>query len=342
MAKGKDRPAAVPAPSPPTGASPPPLKLAEPSGPVPQEPAPTAVQPAPNLLDRLRSLQSVHHPADPDFVIEPTNIPDGMLMRLGRVDSLVREFSDVIAMDIETIPDPDLIAQFAPALEFRYGNVKDPEKRRQIEEDAAAKATELYALNPHVSRVLSIHLAEITRRPQTEDWAIGCGSLFLSELSDAAEIELLSMALRHMTKWINSRTRRSILLTFNGATFDLPFVNRRCLIHRLNTPFPWTCNRYKVAERPFSTMAKPSHFDIRAFLANTTPGATFAEFRPGNLDYYSRLFFGTGKTDDYPHDRLWELWASDPARFIACGEDDVVRTFGLGVVAIRDASFPGE
>lgn len=231
-----------------------------------------------------------------------------------------------LAIDIETIPDQDLMDRFLPPPDVALGNLKDPAK---IEEKiAAAKRQQIdeAALNPHLARIVSIHFAERQkeRNGPSNRWTIGLwDSQTIPEAgeqpgfaNDWKELFLIDRFWKYAATHFEKDDAR--IVTFNGASFDIPFILRRSLLLGISPTVEIETNKYRV------TSSSSNHIDIRRVLAETMPGAGLADFAPGNLDYYGKLLIGKGKKEGCDG-RLVAEWyaAGNYQNIIEYGEHDV-------------------
>lgn len=177
-----------------------------------------------------------------------------------------------IAIDIETAPDPALLAEI-PEPEVALGNLKDPAKI--AEKIAAAKAAQVEraALDPYFARVLVVSTA----------WRVDNDNS-ISALSFIAWPDKERWAFTEFWEHLHSFER---FATFNGAGFDLPFLRVRSALHGLRTP--------RIDTGRYSTIDPAAeHLDVYRFLAEQAPG-----YGPGsplgykqNLDFFARRLLG--------------------------------------------------
>ena len=254
-----------------------------------------------------------------------------------------------VFFDIETRPDPDLIAAFSPDLDVKYGNTKDPDKRRAIEVEAEQKQTAEAALNPHVSRVMAVAAGWLY-----DDGRVEVDARVAPGPGDKPEADLLA--------WLGGALDcHSMFGTFNGLSFDCPYLARRAaLLPYKSIPAQsfvrasgdksyWGATG--INARYPDTLAKHAstiHVDVRMLLAGSLPGNSPAQFRRGDLTYYCRLFGLLGKDGaclgDFadwltPEDRavdhakMWQLWEANTAagheQIERLVTGDVRRTIGL-------------
>lgn len=114
----------------------------------------------------------------------------------------------VIALDIETMPNPDMIDRL-PVPEIKTGNLKDPEKIAKKLEEAKTKQIEDMALSPLYGKIACCGL-------------IGKNPEFLIGTEEDIIISILDV--------LNSNE----ICTWNGINFDIPFIYKRSLILGIN------------------------------------------------------------------------------------------------------------
>jgi len=119
-----------------------------------------------------------------------------------------------IVFDIETIPNRDMVSRL-PAIEIKAGNLKDPAKIAEKEKAAKQEQIEKMALSPLWGRICAWNMAD------GENAAFGAGACISSE-TDEEETKLIEDALYKLSG------RR--IITYNGTSFDLPFLYRRAVI----------------------------------------------------------------------------------------------------------------
>jgi len=121
------------------------------------------------------------------------------------------------AIDIETIPNPDMVDSL-PEPTVAYGNAKDPEKRAAKLAEAKVAQVDKMALNPLYGKVCAAGI---------------CGDGFSDSFSTTDEPGLI--------KWIFDHVGERIC-TWNGNGFDLPFLYKRALL--LSVPAPCSLGKW--------------------------------------------------------------------------------------------------
>ena len=144
------------------------------------------------------------------------------------------------ALDIETIPNPEMIDRL-PEPKPKYGNTKDPAKRAVIDADAKTAQIAGMGLNPLYGKVcaVAIHGEDYSQSICTED-----------------ELGMVAWAFENMG---------SRICTWNGNSFDMPFLYKRAMI--LKVPVP--CAMGKWTKRYYCDM----HCDLMEIFASWNPGS---------------------------------------------------------------------
>lgn len=106
-------------------------------------------------------------------------------------------------------------------VEVKYGNTKDPDKRREKEMETVAKAGSRMALDPFFGSIACASFCVI------KDGQVKAVTVF-SE--DIGEEDVIKYFIRQVT---NQPTR---IVTFNGSNFDLPFMAVRAAILGVEIP----------------------------------------------------------------------------------------------------------
>ena len=184
-------------------------------------------------------------------------------------------FSTRIAFDIETQPNPAAVASM-PEPEVKCGNLKDPvkiaEKIREAKEEQASRA----ALDPHFGRVVCISIAHQTDKEFVQ-------TLIRQDVAhegvDAAEHTLL----KWFWDYIRAISDHVQIITFNGASFDVPFLTRRSRLLGIR-PVHINCHPYQVVDPTCD------HFDVYRYLDETGTGNPCNVKK--NLRFYCREFLG--------------------------------------------------
>jgi hypothetical protein len=183
-----------------------------------------------------------------------------------------------LAFDIETAANPERVAELPPP-DCRTGNLKDPIKIREKEEQVRRDQVERMALDPHFARVCAVAISEFT-----PDGVLATDVQIVSPIRDAVDEE------RELIRWFWDQARHaSAFLTFNGSGFDVPFLLRRSLILGLrpvHIPYGRHC-------------ADPAgeHLDLMQLLQGSEVGASWNGSPPTgrrtNLQTYVREILGT-------------------------------------------------
>jgi predicted PolB exonuclease-like 3'-5' exonuclease len=191
----------------------------------------------------------------------------------------------IAAFDIETIPNLSMCS-LLPDVEPNK-TLKDPEK---VAADILAKKKaqiDKMGLDPLFGRVFCFAFANDEHK----------GGYVLSELDDDHEREMV----QRIMKVIGQDGMR--LVTFNGVSFDLPFVYKRAIVLGVNPanfgapPLSAWTKRY----------ASENHFDLMKLWCQWESGSYIG------LDTLAKVLLGGGKVEidfaDFP-----ELLKSEPGR----------------------------
>ncbi|MCK4521378.1 MAG: hypothetical protein KAU20_02305 [Nanoarchaeota archaeon] len=127
-------------------------------------------------------------------------------------------------IDIETAPDMKMV-KWLPDPDVKYGNTKDEEKRKVMRDDAVMRQIQGMDLSPLSGTVVCAVIVQ--------DGTVI--SECLVEKKGLTEWELLDLVFDNMRL---SGTANPTLCTWNGTSFDLPFLYKRAMIHDklLNSP----------------------------------------------------------------------------------------------------------
>ena len=178
---------------------------------------------------------------------------------------------DVFAYDIETIPNTSIV-HLLPEPEVKYGNTKDPEKRKVIDEKAKKKQIGSMALSPFFGRICSfaVHGNKISRYTVME------------KISDETERELIKDT---FSLFANKKEYQPLIITWAGKDeFDMRFLYTRAAI--LNVQAPAGVPSYEVMCKKFDNH---NHIDLMTVLCGW--GNRF------KLDVAAQIFFGEKKLD---------------------------------------------
>jgi DNA polymerase elongation subunit (family B) len=174
-----------------------------------------------------------------------------------------------LAFDIETGANRDREADL-PDPEVAIGNLKDPEKIAAKQGEAKTNQVAKMALDPHFSRILCASVAmridgDIVAQTMFRDRA--------NEDTDAAERQVIEWLHEHVA------TTRGRVLTYNGAGFDVPYINRRCMILNM-PPIRIEANKYRVRT------AADDHLDLFQALTEDGPATICSR----SLKFFVREF----------------------------------------------------
>jgi uncharacterized protein YprB with RNaseH-like and TPR domain len=193
-----------------------------------------------------------------------------------------------LTIDIETMAGANA-AQLITAPKAP-GNYKDPEKIAEYEANALANAVDNAALNIFANQVISIGT-----------WTESAGAnIVIAKTRDEERFHLAALGLL-----ISNNGYRRPTVTFNGRYYDLPCIQIRALIHKLDFPkldlFPaW----------------KSPHIDLMDLL-------TFGgKFPKQSLDFYCRVFgIDTDESED-----VKAIHGRDVRRLVAEGRWDLIES----------------
>lgn len=193
------------------------------------------------------------------------------------------------ALDIETISNVDLIASL-PEPEVALGNIKDPDKVREKVAEVKKKQIDKMGCNPLYGRICSFSIFSETEKLYRT----------IKEATDSEEIELINDIFKVLTI---GQEEPTVIITWNGYDFDLPFIFKRAALLRVEKPqytppLAYWNRRYK----------HDTHIDLMRELNNW-------ESCGMNLNQAGLSFLGKGKTErDY----------STYAELIKTGQGDLI------------------
>lgn len=226
----------------------------------------------------------------------------------------------LIAFDIETARIDELAATL-PEPEVALGNLVDPLKIQAKKDAAKASQLEKMALDPRFSRVIC---ASVAIRDQA-----GGTLQFTMAVSDFphGETDLL------MWLW-NTIVSDATVCTFNGASFDVPFITWRSFL--LDVPFARIeTNKYRV------TSPSCGHLDVYRLLQDWEPCGDSNPLQiKRNQAFYAKQLLGRecpyGEPDK---SKLGELIANGQADVIKqINEWDAMTTLLLAEKVLQLAS----
>jgi len=160
-----------------------------------------------------------------------------------------------LVVDIETVgQEPDSLAP--RALEILFQRLKDGEPDPDELERRRRALVERFGLDPATGRIVCIGLLDLSRgREQV--------------LSGNNERRLLM----DFWEWLR-RFPPELFVTFNGKSFDFPFINLRSALLQVAPSLP-------LPTRPYRTSP---HFDVREVLSAGDRS------RPGTLEFFCTIF----------------------------------------------------
>ena len=160
-----------------------------------------------------------------------------------------------LVVDIETVGlDEDQIP--ARALEILFGSLCHPDAGEDAFEERRREAVERFGLDPTTGRIVCIGLLDVE-----------------STCKEAYYGTDEKMLLTSFWEYL-ARTQPELFVTFNGKSFDFPYIIIRSAILELMPSMALPIQRYTT--RP--------HFDVREVLAGND------RHRRGTLDYFCAVF----------------------------------------------------
>lgn len=163
-----------------------------------------------------------------------------------------------LVIDIETMANPDAIALLPePSIDAR---LKDPAKVAEAKAEAKAKQIEKMALSPLTGKIA----------------AVGLYGELGGEVVIADEVTMLNAAY--------DAIKTSTIITYNGKSFDIPFIFKRGIILGLS----WaTIPEMKLYTDRYKSGA--AHIDLMTEFCN------YGEYE--KLDNLARFILGSGKIE---------------------------------------------
>lgn len=211
--------------------------------------------------------------------------------------------------DIETIPNVDVWQRMDPPA-VKYGNTKDVEKRKEMEDKAIKRQIEGMGLSPFTGRICAYWV--ISFDPLQKEQPDSKGKLTY-DLSDASEKIILKELISDLGL---DKFNDSFLVSFNGMEFDIPFIYGRSMLlglDALKQPLGyWT---KKFSNEP--------HYDIRKVLTNWEYQAK------GSLDYFCKMILNKSK-DEPPYSEFLNMYkAKKQAAILESCKQHVQMTYEL-------------
>ena len=177
----------------------------------------------------------------------------------------------IIALDIETIPNADMIARL-PEPEVALGNLVDPAKIAAKKEAAKSKQVEAMALDPLYGRVCCVCLVR-------EDGATE--TIMPESATDENERSVIVQVLDTI------RNPEARLVTWNGNGFDMPFLYRRAMILGVSPSY--------IGAPPLSAWTKKYGNDKHIDMMHIWCGDTGNKF--ASLESVASAILGEGKNE---------------------------------------------
>lgn len=161
----------------------------------------------------------------------------------------------MLVVDIETVGRSE--EEIPPrALEILFRSLRQPEASEEEIEARRREAIDRFGLDPTTGRIVCIGLLDLeTSRSEA--------------YSGTDERGLLASFWQFL-----DRRRPEVFITFNGKSFDFPFINIRSAILGVAPTLPLPTRRYSTQP----------HFDVREVLAGNE------RHRRGTLDYFCAIF----------------------------------------------------
>lgn len=191
-----------------------------------------------------------------------------------------------IAIDFETIPDDDALAEAPPEFEPRK-NLKDPEKIRQDIERKEAEWEEDRIKNFSVD----FRRARIVAAGAVWNAGGAVGERAWTAPDEEAEAKLLFEVWQLIRGAMFSG---AVLVTFNGLSFDVPLLYWRSMKLGVVPLVP----KWKFSKR----FVDHPHFDIRAVLGD------FDRYSKGGLDDYARWLGIASPKTEMDGSAVWDAY----------------------------------
>jgi DNA polymerase elongation subunit (family B) len=175
------------------------------------------------------------------------------------------------AWDIETVPNKEMI-EFLEPIEAP-ATYKKPEVIAAYIEEGRKKQIEKMGLSPLTGRVASTSICSADKKYFK----------VLPEITDAAEIELVSHILESFALGVSQET--NLFVTWNGFSFDFPFVYKRAKLLKISLPSGCPPLTYWIKKYSFSP-----HCDLEMMYCN------WQTQKDTSLELIGNHYLGRGKT----------------------------------------------
>ena len=165
-------------------------------------------------------------------------------------------------LDIETIPNPETDARLVSSVLDRTPEKKKPE------------LIEKFSFMPMFNKIICIGWGY---EDEFETFS-------LMNSNEALLLKNFNEAL-----WTKGTDGHTVLVTWNGRSFDIPILRMKFAKHQISTPpFVWDEGRY----------AHDRQIDLRDIVTN------YDSYARGNLEEWA-MFFGMFMDQQYKHDHPW-------------------------------------
>jgi len=195
----------------------------------------------------------------------------------------------VLALNIETGANLALLDSL-PEPEVKYGNTKDPLKRKEKEEEARLVQRTKMALDAHFGTVLCVGFATATSS-EVGPSAVKSAVSFAVDLLDREPIGERAL----LTSAWHKIAQAERIVTFNGAGFDIPFMLRRSALLGVRPASYVETDKHRTRG---IIACGSGHTDLMQVLHETETGPGLGI--PRTLSFYAKQFFGT----DFPYSDL--------------------------------------
>lgn len=187
-----------------------------------------------------------------------------------------------LVVDIETVgQDPDTLPP--RALEILFQRLRDGEPDEEELERRRRALVDRFGLDPATGRIVCIGLLDL-----------GGGR----EEAVCAKDE--RRLLLDFWEWLRQHPP-DLFVTFNGKSFDFPFINLRSALHQVPPSLPLPTRPHTVSQ----------HFDVREVLSAGDRS------RPGTLEFFCAIFGVASPKQSLDGKRIGEAFRQDRLEEIA-------------------------